>query len=94
MGEGWGAVLSLHCQALTFSSCASHWGVFSCCGAWVPEWRGGLGASAVVASAQLPPRLCGVLVPRPGIKPASLALVGRCLTTGPPGKSLNDLLFN
>ena len=31
---------------------------------------------------------CGILVPWPGIKPASPALQGRFLTTGPPGKSL------
>ena len=29
----------------------------------------------------------GILVPRPGIEPASPALRGRFLTTGPPGKS-------
>ena len=32
---------------------------------------------------------CGVLVPWPGIKPASLELESRLLTTGPSGKSLN-----
>ena len=31
---------------------------------------------------------CGVLVSPPGIESTSLALQGRCLTTGPPGKSL------
>ena len=30
---------------------------------------------------------CGILVPPPGIEPASPALEGRFLTTGPPGKS-------
>ena len=30
---------------------------------------------------------CGILVPRPGIDPASPALEGRFLTAGPPGKS-------
>ena len=30
---------------------------------------------------------CGILVPRPGFEPASPALEGRFLTTGPPGKS-------
>ena len=30
---------------------------------------------------------CGILAPGPGIKPASPALEGGCLTTGPPGKS-------
>ena len=29
---------------------------------------------------------CGILVPEPGIEPTSPALVGRFLTTGPPGK--------
>ena len=31
---------------------------------------------------------CRILALRPGIKPASLALEGEVLTTGPPGKSL------
>ena len=30
---------------------------------------------------------CGILVPEPGIKPASPALEGRVLTTGPPRES-------
>ena len=30
---------------------------------------------------------CGILAPRPGIEPASPALEGEVLTTGPPGKS-------
>ena len=33
------------------------------------------------------PTACGILVPRPGIKPMSPALAGRFPTTGPPGKS-------
>ena len=33
----------------------------------------------------------GILVPRQGIEPASLALQGRFLTTGPPGMSLTFL---
>ena len=36
---------------------------------------------------------CGILVPRPGIKPESLTLVGRFLTTGPPGKSCQGGFF-
>ena len=32
-------------------------------------------------------KACGILVPWPGIKPTSLALQGRFLTTRPPGKS-------
>ena len=34
------------------------------------------------------PVACGILVPRPGIEPASPALEGGFFTTGPPGKSL------
>ena len=30
---------------------------------------------------------CGIPAPRPGIEPASPALEGEVLTTGPPGKS-------
>ena len=33
------------------------------------------------------PAACGILVPRPGIKPESPALEGGFFTTGPPGKS-------
>ena len=35
------------------------------------------------------PTTCEILAPRPGIKPRSLALEGRFLTTGPPRKSQN-----
>ena len=31
---------------------------------------------------------CGILVPFPGIEPTPLALEGKVLTTGLPGKSL------
>ena len=34
------------------------------------------------------PAACGILVPRPGIEPASPALEGGFFTNGPPGKSL------
>ena len=52
-------------------------GIFPCC------------ALTVVAGGRLScSKACGVLVPRPGIKPVSPALEGRFLTTGPPGKSL------
>ena len=37
------------------------------------------------------PLACGILVPQPGIQPASPALEGRFLTPGPPGKSLFSL---
>ena len=33
-------------------------------------------------------KACGILAPRPGIKPSPPALEGEVLTTGPPGKSL------
>ena len=36
--------------------------------------------------------LCGILVPRPGIKPASPALEGEVLTSRPPGMSLHAFL--
>ena len=36
------------------------------------------------------PLACGISVPQPQIEPASPALGGRFLTTGPPGKSLNS----
>ena len=50
----------------------------SSCGTWAP----------VVAACQLSfPVVCGILVPQPGIEPASPALEGRFLTTLPPGKS-------
>ena len=39
------------------------------------------------------PAACGILVPWPGIEPASPALEGRFLATGPPGKSLHWLLI-
>ena len=56
----------------------------SICGTWVPERAG-----SVVAARRLScPTACGILVPRPGIEPASPALEGRLLTTAPPGKSL------
>ena len=32
--------------------------------------------------------VCGILVPQPGIKPATPGLEGEVLTTGLPGKSL------
>ena len=38
-----------------------------------------------------PKKACGLLAPRPGIKPAPPALEGEVLSTGPPGKS--PLLF-
>ena len=37
---------------------------------------------------------CGILAPWPRIEPAPTALEGEVLTTGPPGKSLNEYLLN
>ena len=39
------------------------------------------------------PLACGILVPRPGVKPESPALEYGFLTTGPPGKSLKQYFF-
>ena len=68
------------------------------CGTWAPECMGpvvcGMQAlslrrtsSVVVARRLSCPVACGILVPRPGIEPASLALEGGFSTTGPPAKS-------
>ena len=40
------------------------------------------------------PTACGILDPRPGIKPASPELEGRFFTTGPPGRSLFYFSFS
>ena len=68
------------------SSCgagASHSSGFSCCGAWALE---PFGFSSWDRWAYLLHGMCNL--PRPGTEPASPALAGRFLTTGPPGKSL------
>ena len=52
---------------------------------WVPECSG-----SVVAPHRLSCSMtCGILVLQPGFKPTILALGGRFLITGPPGKSLD-----
>ena len=51
----------------------------SICGVWAALVEAGVFRCSVA---------CGILVPRPGIKPASPALEGGFLTTGPPGKLL------
>ena len=48
--------------------------------------------SVAVARRLSCPSACGILAPPGGIKPASPALEGRFLTTGPPGKSLSNLI--
>ena len=49
--------------------------------------------SVVVAHGLSCLEACGILVPRPGIKPTSPALEGRFLTTGPPGKSQDGKFY-
>ena len=39
------------------------------------------------------PVACGILVPRPGIEPASPSMEGGFFTTGPPRKSLSNKLL-
>ena len=39
------------------------------------------------------PQACGILVPRPGIKPTAPTLEGEVLTTGHPGKS-QDFIYS
>ena len=55
----------------------------SSCGTRAAEHAG----SVVAVHGLSCPTACGILVPRPGIEPASPALEGGFLTTGPPGKS-------
>ena len=62
---------------------ASHHCGFLCCRAWAP------GLQELSLRPQLPCDMCDLL--RPGIKPMSLALQGRFLSTGPPGKPRNHL---
>ena len=55
----------------------------SSCGTQAPECVG----SVVAASGPSCPAACGILVPQPGMQPASPALQDGFFTTGPPGKS-------
>ena len=77
----------------------------SSCGAQAPERLGSIvcdtcalqlwpPCSAVAVHGLSCPAACGILVPRPGIEPASPALEGGFLTTGPPGKSPMFSNFN
>ena len=50
-------------------------------------------ASVALASGPSCPAACGILVPRPGIKPVSPTLKGKFLTTGLAGQS-QDFLRN
>ena len=65
---------------------------------WLP-WVLVAACRIFVAAQQTPYRLgypeaCGISVPRPGIEPTSPALHSRFLSTGPPGKSLNDYWYS
>ena len=92
------AVLVLHCYTRAFSSCGE-WGLLYTCSVWgfsllvvslVSEH--GLfqstQTSVNVTRGLSCSMVCGILVPRPEIEPASPALQGGFLATGPPGKSL------
>ena len=50
-------------------------------------------SSVVVVYRRSGPLVCGILVPRPGIEPASPALGGWFLITGPSGNSWDSLQF-
>ena len=94
------AALSLHCYMGTFSSCgeqgllsgcsaqASHCGAFSCCReqALEPRFRN-CGSRAQLLRGMWD--LSG-----PGIEPVTPALVGRFLTTGPPGESQKAVFYS
>ena len=56
---------------------------FSSCGVRALEVQGSL----VVGERAYLPQACGIFIPWPELKPGSLALEGRFLTSGPPGKS-------
>ena len=50
-------------------------------------------ASLAVALGFSCPEVCWILVPWPGIEPVSLALEGRFLTHGPPGKTQSEFIL-
>ena len=79
VGDFWGLCLVLVASCGIF---ALAWWLLSSCSVQAPEH-----AASVVAALSCS-EACGILVPWPGIEPASLALKGRFLTTGPPGKLL------
>ena len=63
------------------------YGLLSSCGVQAPECAG----SVVAVHSLSCPEECGILVPQPGTEPPPLALEGRFLTPGPPGKSPRGL---
>ena len=74
----------------SYAAWASHCGDGSYCGAWALECVD----SVVVAHGLRCPLVCGILVPGPRIEPVSPVLVGKFLTTGPPGKSPHSFYSN
>ena len=68
---------------------ASHCGVFSCDKAPARACTG----SVVVLHGLSYPAACGILVPGPGIEHESPALAGEVVTTGPPGKFPQKIIF-
>ena len=76
----------LRCVAL--ASLVVALGLFSNCGTWALERMG----SVVVARGLSCPVACGILVPQAAIEPASPALEGGFLTTGPPGSPCNVII--
>ena len=73
---------------------ASHCGGFFYCGAQALGPAGFSTAAWILSGCSVGASLpCGMWdLPGPGIKPVSSALVGRFLTTGPPGKSPESTL--
>ena len=96
------AVLGLCCCAGAFSSCdtqASHCGGLSYCRAQALECVGFSSCGSQALEHRL--NSCGSQayllhsiwdLPRPGIKPVSLALAGRLFTSGPPGKPSSECI--
>ena len=74
----------------SYASWASHCGDVSCCGAWALECVD----SVVVGHGLRCSLVCGILVPGPRIEPVSPVMVGKFLTTGPPGKSPHSFYSN
>ena len=80
----------LHCRLLSSCAALSSCGArLSSCGVQALEHT----RASVKACGPSCPAAYGIRGPRPGIEPASLALEGGFLTTGPPGKSLPTLLI-
>ena len=63
--------------------------VVFCCGTWSLKCV----SSVVVLHRLSCPSACEILVPQTGIEPTSPALQGRLLTTGPPGKSWEQISY-